>query len=140
MVSIYKTLKMFRQKSGFFGGYRFNWALLKLRGNFLQYKNAVKEKDAHMKSESIKDVIILHNDLIRTEFNTVRNNQIDILIGANSLLDKIVYLRQLENQGTSRPKNPKTKRKVRRNLEAEKPNPSGFSDLEDNPEQQGEIN
>jgi hypothetical protein len=68
------------------------------RGNFRQYKNAMKSKRAHAVEEQITDVIIMQNDLIKSELYRVRNRQIDILTGANVILDKIVQLRKLENQ------------------------------------------
>lgn len=87
------------------------------RTNFRAYKNAIKNKRAHAHEEQISDVIIMQNDLIKSELQRVRNRQIDILVGANTILDKIVHLRKLENPDV----------KSRKNI----PKGSGLSDLDD---------
>lgn len=131
IVSLYKAFKAYRKKPGFFQKIAFKAKVRKYRGNFRIYKNAVKNRRAQSLEEEISDVIITQNDLIKSELTRVRNRQIDILTGANVILDKIVYLRKVENpEEPSEKQTPKRKKKKKKRFKKKLPKGTGLSDLE----------
>lgn len=110
MQSFYKTWGVYKKKGAWFKGLKLGRKVAKFRKKFVEYKGSVKERDSHLNEHDIQDMILLHNDMLKNELLRNRSRQLDILEGANALLDKIQALRKKEN-GEKLEKRKKKKKK-----------------------------
>lgn len=96
--SFKKASKVYKGK-GFFKGVKLAMKVGKFRESMLEFKSMKKARESISSERDVLDVIIFENDYLRNDLETVAVNQIDILEGANKLLDKVSAMKSFENDG-----------------------------------------